>query len=286
VSFKRTSAYRRILEIEDAIELVQSKFPFKGYTNSQVWAYDNIARTVLRHLSPGAHLFDFGSGPCDKTAVLQLLGFVCSAYDDLQDEWHNVAGNRQKILEFTREIGIDFRLATDRSIPYESATFDMVMLHDVLEHLHDPPRDLLNDLVELIKPGGLLLVTVPNVANIRKRIDVMFGRTNLPRFDSYYWYPGPWRGHVREYTKGDLRQLAGFVDLEIFELRGCHHMLDKVPKMFRPLYLGVTGALKGWRDSWLLLAKKGQGWKPKRSLPPGELAMILRATSSYPYGTP
>ena len=24
----------------------------------------------------------------------------------------------------------------------------------------------------------------------------------------HYWFPEPWRGHVREYTKGDLRSLA------------------------------------------------------------------------------
>ena len=58
----------------------------------------------------------------------------------------------------------------------------MVMSHDVLEHLHHSPRDLLNDLCELIKPNALLFITVPNAVNIRKRIDVLRGKTNLPDY--------------------------------------------------------------------------------------------------------
>jgi hypothetical protein len=34
-------------------------------------------------------------------------------------------------------------------LPFDKCSFDMIMLHDVLEHLHDSPRDLLNDLFEL-----------------------------------------------------------------------------------------------------------------------------------------
>jgi len=105
----------------------------------------------------------------------------------------------------------------------------MVMCHDVLEHLHDSPRELLNDLAELIKPTGLLFITVPNAVNIRKRISVLVGNTNHPRFDTYYWYPGPWRGHVREYVRKDLELLCQYLGFTIEQLNGCHHMLHVLP---------------------------------------------------------
>jgi SAM-dependent methyltransferase len=119
------------------------------------------------------------------------LGYQCSAYDDLQDDWHLLPGNREKILYFAKECGIDFKLAANGPMPFEKNWFDMIILNSVLEHLHDSPRDLLNDLIEFIKPGGLLYITVPNAVNIRKRIDVMLGYTNLPRYDIYYWYNKP-----------------------------------------------------------------------------------------------
>ncbi|MEO8586596.1 MAG: methyltransferase domain-containing protein [Acidobacteriota bacterium] len=53
--------------------------------------------------------------------------------------------------------------------------FDVVVAGDVLEHLARP-EDLLAALRPLLKPGGLLLVSLPNVANVTVRIGLLFGR--------------------------------------------------------------------------------------------------------------
>ena len=42
-----------------------------------------------------------------------------------------------------------------------------------------------------------------DASNIRKRIDLLLGKTNLPPFDGYYWSPDPWRDHNREYVLDD-----------------------------------------------------------------------------------
>jgi SAM-dependent methyltransferase len=230
-----------IVTADDAIRRVCETFPFPGYTDGQVWAYRTITLTAARYLRPGARILDFGCGPCDKTAVLQLLGFACAGYDELADPWHTVAEHRQQIMQFIRDQGIDFRLATpDEPIPFAPDTFDMVMMHDVLEHLHDSPRQLLNALVTRIVPGGYFFATVPSAVNIRKRLAVACGRTNLPPFADYYWHPGSWRGHVREYTRGDLLALAGYLDIDVVELRSCNHMLGKVPSRIRPASRNVA----------------------------------------------
>jgi SAM-dependent methyltransferase len=159
----------------------------------------------------------------------------------------------------------------------------MVMLHDVLEHLHDSPRDLLNDLLELATPTGLLFVTVPSAVNIRKRVNVLLGKTNLPPFEGYYWYPGPWRGHIREYVRDDLLKLCEYLNLEVLELRNCDHMLRVLPRAYRPVYLFITKFFPGWKDSWLLVARKQQEWRPRKTLPQDELGRILGKSTSYRY---
>jgi SAM-dependent methyltransferase len=274
------------MNVEDAIHFTMKKFPFPGYMDPKLGAKGScstIANTVLRHLEPASKILDFGCGPCDKIAILQHLGFKCAGYDDLQDEWHLKPGNRETILSFARELGIDFRLAQDGPLPFEEAYFDMVMLHDVLEHLHNSPRDLLNDLLKLVKPRGFLFVTVPNAANIRKRISVMLGKTNLPAFESYYWGPGLWRGHVREYVKDDLVKLASYLDLEVLELRGCDHMLSRLPGPARPAYLFLTGIFGAWKDAWLLVARKKPEWVAKSALSREERNRILGESESCPY---
>jgi SAM-dependent methyltransferase len=263
---------------KEAIQLAIEKFPFKDYMTSGSEArrvYFNVANAVMRHLQPGSRILDFGSGPCDKTAILQLLGFQCSAYDDLQDDWHQIPGNQDKIISFAKECGIHFKLAMDNTLPFEKNYFDMVMLHAVIEHLHDSPRELLNDLLELVKPGGFLFITVPNAVNIRKRIAVLFGKTNLTRFEEYYWPPGPWRGHIREYVKDDLVKLSEYLSLDVLEIRGCDHMLEyRLSPISRTVYLFFTGMFKGWKDSWLLVARKRQGWVPRRTVPHEKLAEL------------
>ena len=268
---------------EQAIETVLRTFPFPGYATELRECYRNIAVTVLRHLERGSSVLDFGCGPCDKTAIVQLLGFKCTGYDDLSDYWHAIQDNRDKILQFARETNIDFRLAGEGGLPFAANTFDMLMLHDVIEHLHDSPRNLLNDLLELVKPRGLLVATVPNAANIRKRLDLLRGRTNYVKFEIFYWHPDPWRGHVREYVKDDLKQLAEYLGLDIIELKGCDHMLYRLPTKLRRLYLNATMLAPGWKDTLMLVARKRDGWKPRKMLSPEELKAILQTNTTYQY---
>ncbi len=245
-------------EFEEALKAVRAQFPLAGYMDTHVGAYESVARTVRRYLPVGSRVLDFGSGPMDKTAVIQKLGYLCSACDDLNDPWHPT--RREIILKFAKEQGIDFRVVDGR-LPFASQSFDMVMIHDVLEHLHDSPRDLTGALVELIRDEGFFFATMPNAGNVRKRIALLRGGTNLPDFDWYFWLPSPWRGHVREYVKHDLVLLASYLGLRIREIRTAHHMLTRVPEPARPLYRAATAVFPGWRDTWVLVAQKPTAWK-------------------------
>jgi len=242
----------------------------------------NVATTVCRHLPTGARILDFGSGPCEKSAIVQLLGYKCSAFDDLQDDWHKLPGNKERILEFARQSGVQFHVASEGSWPFERESFDMVMLHDVLEHSHDSPRILLGRLLELCKSGGYLFVTVPNAVNLRKRIAVCLGKTNYQRFELFYWYPVPWRGHVREYVRGDLEKLAEYCQVEILELRGCDHMLEKVPGPLKPFYLAFTDLFDGLKDSWALVVRKPKDWQAQ-ILSRSDIEANLRKNCGYQY---
>ncbi|MGH9475533.1 MAG: class I SAM-dependent methyltransferase [Terriglobales bacterium] len=256
------------LDPRAAIQLVIDRFPFPDYIHLERNSTLDTAACVRRHLVPGSKILDFGCGPCDLAAVLQAMGMDCSAYDDLTDAWHLQHGNREKIISFAQSSGIHFTLATPGSaLPFQRESFDLLLMCDVVEHLHSSPRELLNALLQTVKPNGLLLITVPNAGNIRKRLTLLLGGTNYAKYDLFYWYPGEFRGHIREYVRSDLASLSHNLGLETVELRGCDRMLDKVPPALRTIYRATTNLASGWKDSWTLVARKRPGWQPQTTAP-------------------
>ena len=53
--------------------------------------------------------------------------------------------------------------------PYDDATFDVITLWDVLEHLHDPLAAL-DQLRRWLRPGGLLVISIPNPDSLEARL--------------------------------------------------------------------------------------------------------------------
>jgi SAM-dependent methyltransferase len=77
--------------------------------------------------------------------------------------------------------------------PLKNASFDVVLALDVLEHMDDDHNSLL-EAVRLVKPGGLLLITVPALPSLWGGQDVV-------------------SEHRRRYTRRTLKQL--FDDVQI-----------------------------------------------------------------------
>lgn len=262
--------HRTDLSAEQAVAQAEKAFPFPGYFNyggALASEFLAIAQTVERVLPRGSSILDFGCGPCDKVGVLSRMGYECSGLDDLNDAWHRRDGNLEAIHRFAEESGVEL-VDSGEINAFEGRQFDMVMSHAVLEHLHDSPRMAFESLVELVRPGGLVYVSVPNAVNLRKRISVARGRTNYAPYGDYYWYPGSWRGHVREYVKGDLAAFAEALNLEVVELGGCDHMLASLstnPLVQRTWKL-ATARMDSLKDSVYLVAAKPLDWEPR--LPP------------------
>ena len=53
--------------------------------------------------------------------------------------------------------------------------FDTILFGDVLEHTREPEA-ILRAAKKLLKPGGRIVVSIPNIANLRVRIGLLFGR--------------------------------------------------------------------------------------------------------------
>jgi SAM-dependent methyltransferase len=251
-------------DIDRAIERLLAEFPFDGYFGPGLESHAGVARECLSRLLGRGRILDIGCGPVDKTAVLSYLGFECTGLDDFNDPWHRRDGNTDKIRGFAERAGIALVERDGNRLPFADGSFDAAIICDVIEHLHESPRAFLAEALRIVREDGLILVTVPNAANLRKRLHLLLGKTNYPPYDQFFWNEGPWRGHVREYVWDDLIRLAEYLDLADVRVQGCHHMLGVLPTWARAPYKMLTAPLPGARDSLMLSARKPQGWR----LPP------------------
>jgi len=56
-----------------------------------------------------------------------------------------------------------FNIENDR-FPYADGEFDVVILAEIIEHLLNDPCKVLREIKRVLKPGGTLIITTPNVA--------------------------------------------------------------------------------------------------------------------------
>ena len=86
--------------------------------------------------------------------------------------------------------------------------FDAIVFGDVLEHLRNP-RSVLEQLSKLLKPGGRILISLPNVANIWVRLNLLFGRFNYTRVGIVD------ESHLRFFTLKTAKELAADAGLDV-----------------------------------------------------------------------
>ncbi|MGD0612016.1 MAG: class I SAM-dependent methyltransferase [Anaerolineales bacterium] len=101
--------------------------------------------------------------------------------------------------------------AAGEGLPYPDGCFDLMLSHEVLEHVQDDRRAV-EEMVRTLKPGGRLVLFVPNrgypfeTHGIYWRGKYHFGNTPLVNY-----LPRRWRDqlapHVRIYSRRDLERL-------------------------------------------------------------------------------
>ena len=90
----------------------------------------------------------------------------------------------------------------------ELGRYDAILLGDVLEHLRNP-RAILEKLAGKLKPGGKILISLPNIANIWVRLNLLLGRFNYSRVGILD------ETHLRFFTLKSARQLAADSGLDV-----------------------------------------------------------------------
>jgi SAM-dependent methyltransferase len=159
--------------------------------------------------------------PCGRGFYLNMLRYAsnCQVYG-AELEWDVIKKAQINI----GHLNIPLHNANIYALPYPENTFDAVIYSEILEHVDDDQQALC-EAYRVLKPGGVLAITVPH-ANypfwwdpINKTLETLFD-THI----QHGMFAGIWANHVRLYTMPQLRDQvlrSGFIIEE--ERRFTHH---------------------------------------------------------------
>lgn len=190
---------------------------------------DRIVRT-------GLEIVDVGCGDGSRYAEELLRDGV---------ELHGVDVS-QVAVDAARSRGVKaVRASLEEPLPFPEAHFDGALCLEVLEHLVDP-EFAAREIHRTLRPGGALLVSVPNVAHWRSRAELLLRGHFDPKGSPVTARRYPWRDpHLRFFNSRSLAAMLVDVGFEVTVEGGLDtQFLSAAPGLRRI----VRGGRMGWLD--------------------------------------
>jgi SAM-dependent methyltransferase len=140
--------------------------------------------------------------------------------------------------------------AAGEKLPYPDSTFDLILSHEVLEHVQDDALAVC-EMVRVLrspdpasgKPGGRIVLFVPNRGYPFETHGIYWrGKYHFGNIPFVNWLPRRWRDqlapHVRVYSRGDLEKLFASLPVRIVERTVIFGAYDNLIARF-----GIVGRL-------------------------------------------
>lgn len=164
----------------------------------------NLARPVsadwyMEHVPAGSHVLDVGCGSGTHAVACAAVNARVEAFDYSEK---NLAVSREVCREHGDRISL-YKGDAEKTWAVKPGVYDVVLLLDILEHLHNR-SGALEETKRVLKPGGTAILSLPKVDTRWKERQKRYG---LPH------YTDP--DHKIEYTDETLREEFERAGLEI-----------------------------------------------------------------------
>lgn len=203
---------RRINEGQPNLPYIEKQDPWSSHSIIQEW---------LNRFPAGTRVLDIGTATGLLGKRCKGSGFLLKGIEPVQEWAEEAESYYDEILCANLEQAPDEYLSKQ----------DVVILADVLEHTSNPEK-LLKHLVDLQKPGTQFFISIPNVANIWIRVNLLFGKFNYTDNGILD------RTHLRYFTKFTFLELLHLSGLNLVELRFTSIPLNRVNPFFQINPLG------------------------------------------------
>lgn len=216
--------------IRDCLRRVIADFPesFRTRELAHLDRYALNVRLVFRH---GGHLIDLGCGTGAFPVACAHLGMRVTAIDEWLDPTHLTRDGRG-IVELYCRSGIEVIRSDLLSFRFPGiwqSTVDVVSCFESMEHWPASPKSLFCQVAQALKPGGRIVLSVPNAVAAHNRILVLLGRTNYGPWSDFYHSTTHFRGHIREPVVSELLDMIRYHGLNKVQVLGKYWLPQRLP---------------------------------------------------------
>lgn len=215
---------------------------------------DRLIKTIqlLPRLKGKVRVLELGASPYFMTILIQkYLGYEVTPnnfyrdYGEPAENWEREAVTTSDRFGETYTFRFkQFNVELD-PFPYADGSFDIVLCCELIEHLLVDPSHMLKEIHRVLKPGGVIFISTPNVARLENVFRLIHNRNIFHPYSGY----GPYGRHNREYTANELAillKMHNFVPKNI-----------KVDNVYHsPPWLTTLIPLQRWRDCIFILGQK------------------------------
>lgn len=172
----------------------------------------------------GARVLDVGGQFLHLALALRQMGYTVDAVD--------VAPYAEEPRLLARASGrlVVHRFGAGGRLDFPDATFDAVLLLEVLEHLTQNPRPLWMELTRVLGPRGRVVVTTPNLYRVGggggallQAMRLLTGRGTGPTVDDVLTLQTG-AHHWKEYGRGELRRYFSLLGWRVARMESFNYL--------------------------------------------------------------
>lgn len=192
-------------------------------------------------------ILEVGSMPFHLTAYLSKIGISVKGID-LEPE---------RARRFIKKYNLDIskcNVDTER-LPFGDDSFEVVIFNEIFEHLRINPIATLLELNRVLKPGGKLILTTPNLYAVGNIWWYLTGRSidNSPFKEYLKLEKLGHMGHVRIYSAREVREFLFHTQFEVDKVIFRYfYKQGKISFLFNMIYMLIPN----WRPQLVIVAAK------------------------------
>jgi SAM-dependent methyltransferase len=155
-------------------------------------------RTHLGALQNGGRILDVGAAQGLHVSVLRSSGYDAHGVEP----WPEAVELADAVA---RALGVDPAVVGEgEALPFESGSFDLVIMVSVLEHVADPDRTLA-EANRVLRPGGGLYLSTNSALCPRQ--------PEIRRFPCFSWYPDSVKRRIMTWARDKHPGLIGYTSM-------------------------------------------------------------------------